>query len=950
MHFYKRNRLSLFAVFLLFSTSAIAQARDSTWVGGINGSVKDTALNYFMQAATVSINRASDGGLVAYTMTNSRGEFHLNDLPTGLLLRISVSYIGYRTNYRNLRIPITERNLSIGEVDLEKRLDKSEDSVIVTPPPVRMKGDTLEFSAAAFALDKNAVAEDLLKKLPGVIVWGDGTVTVNGKAISKLLVDGKPFFGGDTKVATQNIPKNAIDKIQVYQEQTDPLDPLDSITTINIKLRRGKHSGYFGAFAAGGGTDGRYELGANSSLFSPRNQFGIVGQSNNINKTANDVGTLLRNNTYKGVGVHVEYQPDFNLQGRNQPSSGGFIFSHDFVPAFDQYEKNRLSANSFINHNINETLKNTQTVSYIGKDSTLTQGITDNLKNSTTANEFDAKYVRLKDGNTVSLDGSFRTKKVELQDSLQNALYGPGLQLASRDFEHDSSVNSLHIISLKSLYDHKGFSNTSIHKLTDWRIAHSISVELGKKDSALQTDFTSVPNPALNRLYDREYDNTIHNIRQSVSMSLGDFSSWLFAESRTLAPFHVQLKNDLNFDITKQGNMVKDRNPLSHSYSINDYLTTNSRYTVWNEMPDLRIGRSYMDVLANRYTKQFSIYIDAQAQVYAEKNVSVHQFQEFSNTYRHFVPKVSMEYSNFQYGEFLDKYNLNFDLSYEYPTVDQRFPLVDSSSIYSIREGNALLSPLKNYELSAKFRHDSYSSKNTFFYGASLVGGIKSHYFADSAIIDRSGRYTYYTVNLNGNRYLTLNLFFNKAFVYNLHQFQVNFGSFSIKSRTPGYLQYQGLNKAIFNVTGLFTNSDTLSLTYTYRDVFAVNLVGNVAFFRSEQKGLFNSVFTNMQSLTKLGMGVNITKKLALNSNIAYTSSVTSGTAAYRYTIWNASMAYRFLPGNNLELKASALDLLNQNKGIINYGNNLSFTHGTVNMLRQYFMMTLTYFPRKFGK
>jgi hypothetical protein len=61
-------------------------------------------------------------------------------------------------------------------------------------------------------------------------------------------------------------------------------------------------------------------------------------------------------------------------------------------------------------------------------------------------------------------------------------------------------------------------------------------------------------------------------------------------------------------------------------------------------------------------------------------------------------------------------------------------------------------------------------------------------------------------------------------------------------------------------------------------------------------------------------------------------------------------MAYRFLPANNLELKASALDLLNQNKGIINYGSNLSFTHGTVNMLRQYFIMTLTYFPRKFGK
>ena len=949
MKFCSRHLFMIGFVSLCFSAGLQAQGRDTTWVGVINGSVKDTVLNFFMQAATIQVNKAGDGSLVAYTMTNIRGEFRLKDLPTGVPLKISVSYIGYQTNARKLRILMDKPNLFLGQIDLVKSSNQTEDSVIVTPPPVRMKGDTLEFSAAAFSLDKNAVAEDLLKKLPGVIVWGDGTVTVNGKQISKLLVDGKPFFGGDTKVATQNIPKDAIDKIQVYQEP-NPADPLDSITDINIKLRKGHHSGYFGAFSAGGGTDHRYELGANGSVFNPRTQFGFVGQSNNINKIANDVSTLLRNNTYKGVGVHLDYQPDFSLQGRNQPASAGFIFSHDFIPNFNDYEKNRLSANSFINHNLNETFKNTQTVSYIGKDSTITQDITDNLKKNTSANEFSAQYLRHKDENTFSLDGSFRTKKMNMRDSLENVIFGPGHELVSGDHEYDSGISSSHIIGLRSSFYHKGFSDILKHKLTNWGIEHFISVESEKKDSALRTNFTSVADPTLNRLYDRRYDNNSHNIRQRLSIQLGDFSTWLFGENRFFSTVHIQLKNDLNFDIAKRDNTVTDKDPLSNAYTINNSLSTNSRYAVLNEMPDLRIGKTYFNALANRYTKDLSIYADAQAQIYAEKNVSTHQFQAFNNTYKHFVPKFSIEYNNFQFGEYLDKYALNFDVSYNYPTVDQRVPVVDSSSIYYIRAGNPLLMPMKNYELSAKFRHDSYGSKNTFAYGASLLGGIKENYFADSSIIDRSGRYIYYTVNLNRYRYLTANLFFTKAFVFNSHQFQVNFSSFFLQSRTPGYLQYQGVDKAIYNVTGLFVNSDTVSVTYSYKDLFAVNLVQDLSFFRSEQKGLYNSIFTNTQSLTKLGVGVNPTKKLSLNTNVAYTSSVTSGSTAYRYTIWNASMAYRFLPANNLELKASALDLLNENKGIINYGNNLSYTHGTVNMLQQYLMMTLTYFPRKFGK
>jgi hypothetical protein len=938
---------SLFALFV--STSLCGQTKDSTLVGTVSGSVKDTALHSFLQAASVTINKASDGSLVAYSMTNSRGEFSLGRLPTGQLLQLSVSYIGYVTRMQKFLLQKVHPAAVIGEVDLIKITDATEDSVVVTPPPVRMNGDTLEFSAAAFALDKNAVAEDLLKKLPGVIVWGDGTITVNGKQISKLLVDGKPFFGGDTKIATQNLPKNTIDKIQVYQELKDPDDPLDSITSINIKLRKGKHVGYFGSFSAGGGTDSRYELGASSSLFSPKDQIAIVGQSNNINKMANDVAASLRNNTFKGTGAQVEYQPDFSLPGRNHPSSAGFTFTHDFLPTYNNYEKNLLSANSFLTRNNNQTLRNTTTVGYIGKDSTLTQHTSDELKNTTTVEDVTLGYRKHTSENTFTINGLYHGKTSNWQDSLQNNLYGPDNRLVSGNFQYDSSNSTAHSLNFHTSFDHAANRPAGTRRLMNWNIDHAILIASGHQDSLLRSDFSSLVQPTMGRSYDRSYGNHADTINQRLSMRLGDFVPWLFGDNFRFLNFHLVAKNDAVLDIAKRDNIVKDKDAVLGSYVDNTYLTANNRYTALKESPDLNIERRVTHVLANRYSQDFSINLDLQEQFYAEKNTSTHSFQQYSNSFNHFTPAISLDYSNFQYSTFLDKYKVNADINYDYPTTDQRVPLVDSSNFYSIREGNPFLRPIRKYEVAASFRHDSYRSKNTFWYGANVSGGISDHYLADSVVVDPSGRYTYHTINQDGYRYVMLMLSLNKAFVYQSHQFQLSIGSISNDSRTPGYLEVE-TGKASHTLTNIFMNSDTASILYTYKDWVAINFIENLSLFRSTERGLDNSSFSNTQTSSKLGIGIHPTKRFYINSNVAYIHSATSGTAAYRYTIWNASMAYRFLPGNNLELKASALDLLNENKGILNYGNSLSYTHGTVNMLRQYFLMTLTFFPRKFGR
>ncbi len=158
-------------------------------------------------------------------------------------------------------LPTSAASQDLGSINMYIMSDKDSgalDEVIVTAiAPMRMNGDTLEFNADAFRLDSNATTEDLMRRLPGFTVWGDGDITYNGKKISSILVNGKPFLGGDFSVITQNLPKNSVDKVQLYQQKNES-NPLDSTMNANIKLKKEVDVGFFGKLSGGLGTNKRY--------------------------------------------------------------------------------------------------------------------------------------------------------------------------------------------------------------------------------------------------------------------------------------------------------------------------------------------------------------------------------------------------------------------------------------------------------------------------------------------------------------------------------------------------------------------------------------------------------------------------------------------------------------------------------------------------------------------
>lgn len=934
--------LSFIIITTLLCASAFAQKKDSTYVGDVKGIVKDSVHNYVLPSATISIFAIKDSSLLSYQLSNNFGEFHFVDLPVGIPLKMVVSYSGYRNFSRRFTISPDTQKIDLKDINVERSDGELEEVVVTYIPPVRMNGDTLEFNADAFKLDSNAVVEDLLRKLPGITIWGDGAITVNGRPVKNILVDGKPFFGTDSRIATQNLPKSSVDKIQVYREKNEQ-NPQDSTTNVNIKLKENKKAGYFSKMGGGYGTRNRFEADGSVNIYSPRTQFGIVAAANNTNKSANDVNTLMRNASYKGIGVSVDYQSDFGLQGSNQINAGGFTFQQDFIPDAGYEKNNRLTAGYFVENNHNLTLGNNQTITNLGGDSSLLRMDNNEANNISTNHHFDSKYEFANHKREFAISPSFNVNNNKNRSSGESSSSGAnqGLQSTNKYYnEHDGNSKN---ITFKAGYRNKKDYEYTGRLPRDYQADYTFYAASNNDDQLKKTEFVSIADPTQNKNFDRKYNNNSSDVNQSLFFKMNDLKKFIF-NYQNLAGIDLQFQNNLSLNTTRTNNMVTDRDSSTKLYVINNYLTNTNTYNTINEMPALNFTKSFNKDLPNRYQKSLSINFLAQAQFYNQKNVSQKIFQNFEHSYAKLVPNASVSYFNYQFGDHQTIYSLNYQTSAEYPSVDQLAPLADSSNVWYLQKGNPNLKPYYKQEVYFTLQNLSLKTKNPFNYNLTIIAGFVRDNIVDSSIYDNLGRNIIYKVNANGNKYLSVRADVNKAYKFKENQIQVNANTnFSI-SKNPNYVN------GVLNLSDNFNNSTSVKVYYTHKDILSINLGEDFSFFNAARNSIEKNRLNNSTKSTSLSGNINFTKKASLSSNITYNRNTSSGLQSIDFTIWNASANYRFLKENNLEIKLSAMDLLHQNINIISYGSNNYLVRGTTNVLQQYFMITLAYFPRKFGK
>ena len=275
---------------LIFFISLFHFAAQAQHSRRVSGSVADSA-GTKISIANVKLVSARD---TLNTNTNDLGNFSFPNVISPVF-QITITRLGFETTSRKYNYNEDLADLKLDPVVLKFESKLLNEVVVSGAPKITIKEDTVEYKASDYQLRENALAEDLLKKLPGVEVDKDGNVKAQGKTITKIRVNGKDFFGGDVKTATQQLPADLIDKIQIVDDYGDQANLTgikngDPEKILNIEMRPDKNKGYFARGTAGGGNKNRYQASLNANSVKDKQQVSFLGNLNNINSSVFNTG------------------------------------------------------------------------------------------------------------------------------------------------------------------------------------------------------------------------------------------------------------------------------------------------------------------------------------------------------------------------------------------------------------------------------------------------------------------------------------------------------------------------------------------------------------------------------------------------------------------------------------------------------------------------------------
>ncbi|MEM7298429.1 MAG: carboxypeptidase-like regulatory domain-containing protein, partial [Bacteroidota bacterium] len=281
----------LIITFLLCLTASFLQAQDHLL---IKGQTRDSTMAPIAFANVMAIDTTTKE-MKAFAVTDVKGEFQIR-LQKNTIYELQVTFVGF-VPFRQL-VTFDKQLSDPFIIRLREAVSSLDEVTVVAEMPVLVRGDTISYKAEAFAKGDERKLEDVLAELPGFDIKDNGEIEVQGKRVDKVLVDGKEFFEGDTKLATKNIPADVVDRVQVLQNFNDiaPMQGLmdDDRLALNIELKGDKKRMVFGDIEAGGGPEERYFGHANTFYYSPNTSINFIGDGNNVGELALSLNDYFR--------------------------------------------------------------------------------------------------------------------------------------------------------------------------------------------------------------------------------------------------------------------------------------------------------------------------------------------------------------------------------------------------------------------------------------------------------------------------------------------------------------------------------------------------------------------------------------------------------------------------------------------------------------------------------
>jgi len=925
----------ILTLFLLLACSTFSFSQTITLKGKVLDA-DDTPL----ESATVYLTSVKDSAVADYTITNKNGTWELKTRALNQPVFLKISYVG-STDYKERFETLTESK-DFGNIKLEERSTEIGEVVIESEiPPIRIKQDTLEFNASSFKVRPDANVEALLKQLPGVEIDQDGKITVNGKEVNQILVNGKPFFDKDGKIALQNLPADIINKVQVSdtktkQEELSGQKATGDSASINLTIDEEKNKGLMGRVMGGYGTDDRYESSAIVNYFKGPTKISLLASSNNINTTG-----FSMNEVFDSMGggrnssVWIGNNGSFGVNGMQFGGNSGITTSNiiglnyadEWAKGFDG------TTNYFFTGATTDNRNRTTSTNFVTEDPA-NPGIDPSYRiesESTTKNEQFAH--------------NFNTEFNVKIDSTQTLYYAPKFIRSNSKSTRNGNQFSERLVDERLLNDSQsstfdesdsyGFSSNLV-----WNKAFS-----SKKGRAMNFDFSndnqkddgSEFNKSITNKYTYNGDvqtvetdnrNQVRYNRQSTDEYRGKLE---YLEPITDS---MQLKIGAEYKLER---MLNDRdgfdfNPATGDYTtyndpLSNYLTSKTNTFLPSAGININKSKMWFNFEAGAQVASFDAQSQYMGQNYRFKKNYLLPYGEAGLSYRFTKSKsLWMHYS----------YNADF------PDPSQVLPVEDISNPLFTTIGNPDVDPQRYHNFNLSFRDFDYATRSG--YSLYIGGNYMDNQITGYTTVDESAKTTQTYANVSGNYNLWMGSNWNKTIKREANTYRFRIGlqnSYRLsKGFTNGQL-YEGKTLEL---------EPSFNFTYEYGDLLVINPSYQYAYNHTNYVNFDRAAASNYTHRLNLQTTSYWPKHVVFGNDFGYTYNSQLG-AGYKkdFYLWNTSLGYNFLK-DRLLFKVKVYDVLNQNLGTSRTINATSIVDQQNIVLKRYVMFSLTFKLDKFGK
>ena len=906
----KRNIL-LIAAGLFLCVSSFAQSVNLT---GIVLGDKGAPLI----SATVVLLNPKDSTLEFFGITNEKGHFEVKSIRSGNYL-MQVAYLGYQSFYKNITIPYGTNN-DFGVVVLKpKSVDIKEVQVVGEYVPLTIRHDTIEFNARAFKTKSDANVEELLKKLPGIEVDRAGNIKALGKDVKKVLVDGKEFFGNDPKVATKNLPADAIDKVQLYDKRSDEseftgIDDGTRDKTVNLVLKEDKKKGILGDVTVGAGTGNHYLGSGKAYKFSDKIQAAALGMLNNVNQSGFSFGDYMSFNggmssmSGGGGAIMIGGNDGFPMN-YGEPESGLASSGAGGANLSYTWAKDRRVFASYIFSGSNRTLEETSNTRNFTPERSFYEDQTANQVQRDTSHRINfGMRNRIDSSQTIIVNGNVGfSSGFSPQNSITKAIEN---DLPVYNLTRNSSGKSRAVSGSASGSYLKKFNN----KHSIFKIAGDGSYSTSLSNSHYQNT-TQYFLPASTQVISQFQDAATDNLSVSANTSLTQkVKGRLYIEPS----IRVGSSND-HYDKT-QGL------PLADGKVVDSLHSPDFRKIYQWLRPELSLTRNTDKI-------QFTAALGMEA---GSMETTLWQESPVTSKHLYLTPRLQWEYE-YKTGRRLMFF---YQSGVNTPSTSQLLPIPENSNPMSVSFGNRNLKP--------EYTNNVYFNWLIFdqFSFTSMMAGIDGSYTVNkinwSRTNDSQLKQTMTLVNVKNDYQASARVDFSTP----IRKLGIKINVNLRESFNRGISLVNGAE----NINTNFSHKVSLTVDNRKKDKWDVMAGGSIQVTDAKYsiQNTLNNRYMNLDYFAE--MRYNPTERW----NFAVKADVTNYTAQsfdkpISIPLLSSEISFYFLKANRGVLTLQAMDLLNKNTGIQRISELNYLRERQTNMLGRYVMLSFKYRLNKLG-